>query len=149
MLTWSMAALAADPPEPPVVGGVVQPTVTVDLPDDSAVPEDEITADTWMRAFASGKFANHDRWFLEARVQHHLAYGPKQIPGQATEGWWDVGLGESGWDGKIGGPVRGRFGVLTERWGTLDLLPVSDVLNPRDGRSGPGIPGEFLKIPVP
>ncbi|MEQ1568644.1 MAG: hypothetical protein ABMA64_23600, partial [Myxococcota bacterium] len=140
MWNWLIAAHAAEP----TVGGSIQPVVSIDLPQaDDFDEEDQVLVDTWARGFAKGELPRGDLWFVEARVQHHLQFG------EDTEGWWEASIGDSGWDGKIAGSLRARAGVLTERWGTLDLLPVSDVLNPREGRSGLAIPGEWAKVPVP
>jgi len=136
------------------VGGTVRPEVAVDL----AVPDPTIEhfaeLHTWLRMWARGTFERGDRWFIEGRFQHHTlaslvqtSVGIERDPD--IEAWWDVGLGETGWDGKLAGPVDLRIGTLVERWGKLEALPVADVLNPRDLRSGPMVPQEFLRIPIP
>ncbi len=135
------------------VGGTVRPELAVDL----AVPDPEIEhfaeLHTWLRMWARGSFERGDRWFIEGRFQHHTLASLVQAEGierdPDVEAWWEVGLGETGWDGKLAGPVDLRIGTLVERWGKLEALPVADVLNPRDLRSGPMVPQEFLRIPIP
>ncbi|MEZ4235865.1 MAG: hypothetical protein R3F59_06820 [Myxococcota bacterium] len=146
ILAWGAAASAA-----PTVGGVLRPELAIDLPGEKNQLPGEFSTDvnTFGRAFARDETQRGDLWFFEARFQHH-AWFPQGAEGLGeTEGWWDMGLGETGFDGKLGGPVRLRIGALVERWGKLDLLPVADVINPRDGRSGLMTPLEYQKIPVP
>lgn len=139
-------ALAASP----TVGGIVRPEFVVDTANDFD-DENWLELHTWARAWARGEFENGDAWFLEGRFQHHFLHAnddSNPLTGE-NEGWWDLDVGETGWDGKIAGPVRLRIGALTERWGKLDLLPVSDVLNPRDGRSGLSTPMDWQRVPIP
>ena len=108
--------------------------------------EDVLTQHTWARMFASDETERGDRWFLEGRFQHHV------LVGDDVEAWYELGLGESGWDGRLGGPespARLRAGVLRERWGKTDLLPVLDVLNPTDARIGPLTDPAHRRLPVP
>lgn len=146
MWFFTSVALAADP----TVGGIVRPEAVVDIARDFD-EESWLELHTWARAWARGEFASGDAWFLEARLQHHFLH-QEDDSNDATfddEGWWDLAAGETGWDGKIAGPLRLRVGALTERWGRLDLLTVNDVLNPRDGRSGLIIPTDWQRIPIP
>lgn len=147
MWTFISVALAA---APPTVGGIVRPEVAVDIARDFD-DENGFELNTWSRAWARGEFENGDGWFLEAKFQHHFLHAEDDKNDVTTEneGWWDLDVGETGWDGKIAGPVRLRIGALTERWGKLELLPVNDVLNPRDGRSGLVTPVDFQRIPIP
>lgn len=150
LLALAASALAADAPE---VGGIVRPELVVDLANDREVVvpgetgpqpgEDGVEIHTWARVWARGRFDRGDAWFLEGRLQHHV------LSGADAEAWWELGLGETGWDGKVAGPLRLRTGALIERWGKLDLLPVTDVLNPRDLRSGLTTPAEWQRTPVP
>jgi hypothetical protein len=144
------AALAVEP----TVGGVLRPEVAFDVPGAAQRHDGEFTPEvnTFGRAFARGELKNGDAWFFEVRIQHHLWVPATTTFGDnapTTEAWWDLQVGETGIDAKIAGPVRLRVGALVERWGKLDLLPVADVLNPRDGRSGPMTPVEYQRIPIP
>lgn len=150
MLTVLLAAgpaLAA-----PQVGVVLRTESEVDVAADRkgvggvAPGEDALSQHTWLRAFVKDENARGDRWFLEARVQHHL------LVGDDVEAWYELGLGETGWDGRLGGPDSKwglRAGILRERWGKTDLLPVLDVLNPSDARVGPLTALDHRRIPVP
>jgi hypothetical protein len=135
------------------VGGIVRPELAVDTAVPDSTLENFAELHTWVRVWARGTFERGDKWFIEGRFQHHGLATMVQAEGLEkdllVEGWYDLGLGETGWDGKIAGPVDLRIGSLVERWGKLDLLPVADVLNPRDYRSGPLIPQTFSRIPVP
>src|SRR5262245_18299274 len=148
MLALFTAAQAA---EPPTIGGTVRAQFAYDPVRDYAY-EDFFTDSTYARAWAEGEFERGDRWFIEGRFQHHLLMGDESCSQRFTprvKGWWDLGLGESGWDGKIGGPVSLRIGALVANWGKLDLLPVADVLNAHDFRAGLLAPVEYQKIPEP
>ncbi len=129
------AALATE------VGFILRPEVAIDVAADRP-GEDMVESRTWIRGFAKGETEGGDRWFLEIQGEHQL------YSGDDVEGWADVRPGESGWDGSFG-PVEVRAGHLIERWGKLDLLPVADVINPRDLRAGPMTPPEFLRLPIP
>lgn len=150
--TWAWAwmtpvATAAEP----TVGAIVRPEVAVDLAGDFRT-ETAAELNVWTRAFARGEVPRGDAWFFELRMQNHVQVPSKLTGGfdlGQTEAWWDLGVGETGWDGKIAGPARLRIGALVERWGRLDLLPVNDVINPREGRSGLLVPGEWQRIPLP
>lgn len=133
------------------IGGIVRAQVAYDPTRDFAA-EHFLTESNFGRLWAKGEFARGDRWFVEGRFQHHLWMADANVAAKlepAFEGWWDLGLGETGWDGKIGGPVDLRVGALIERWGRLDLLPVADVLNARDFRAGLLAPFEFQKLVEP
>lgn len=132
----------------PVVGGTVKPTVWADLVPGDFEDEDVVEVDTWARLFANGELPSRDRWFVEARLQHHALFGPSDT-GTPTEGWWELQLGDTGWNGKVAGPVRLRTGALVETWGTMNLLPVSDVLNARDFRNGLRQDTAFQKLSAP
>ncbi|MEQ1508095.1 MAG: hypothetical protein ABMB14_38050 [Myxococcota bacterium] len=138
MVWFTVAAFGGEP----TVGALIRPEVALDLANDFA-DEDTFEVNTFGRAFARGELKNGDRWFFEGRFQHHL------LNGADLEGWWDLDVGETGIDAKVAGPVRLRAGALIERWGRLDLLPIADVLNPRDGRTGLLTPAEFQRIPIP
>ncbi|HHO54124.1 MAG TPA: hypothetical protein ENK18_25455 [Deltaproteobacteria bacterium] len=129
----------------PDVGAILRPEAVVDLAGDR-IGEDPAALHTWIRAFAGDETDRGDAWFLEARLQHHALFGGD------VEAWYELGLGETGFDGRLGGPsspVRLRIGALRERWGRLDLLPVLDVLNPIDARIGPLVPSQWQRIPIP
>ncbi len=130
---------AATHDEPVEVGIVVEPLVAIDLANDRA-GEDTGETWTWIRAEA-GQRLSHSRWFLGIHAEHQLRWG------EDVEGIWDVRAGESGWAGTLG-PLHLRTGVVIERWGKLDLLPVVDVLNPRDLRAGPLATLEATRIPL-
>lgn len=123
------------------VGAILRPDFEIDLAADRE-GEDAVAARTRVRAWARGETAD-GRWFVEVRGVHEL------LVGSDLEGRFDGEMGETGWEGKVFGPVRLRAGNLVERWGKLDLLPVVDVLNPRDLRYGPIQPQEFQRSPVP
>ena len=127
------------------VGAIIRPEVMVDAADDRP-GEDHTETHTRIRAFARDdtKLGDLDgTWFLEVRGEHHM------LVGDDTEGWFEGSVGESGWEGELGGPVRLRVGNLVERWGKLDYLPVADVLNPRDLTVGPLMPQELQRLPIP
>jgi hypothetical protein len=136
----------------PVVGGTIKPVVWADLVPGDFEDEDVLEVDTWARIFANGDFAGGDRWFVEGRLQHHALFGPESASaegGTPTEAWWELQVGEAGFDGKLAGPVHLRAGTLVERWGQLNLLPVSDVLNARDFRNGLRQDTAFQKLAAP
>jgi hypothetical protein len=151
LCTLLSLAFAAEP----TVGAIVRPEVVVDIPAFNAVndfrDEQKFELHTWSRGFARGEGPRDSTWFLEGRLQHHALLGNDVVDnvGLHGEAWWGLGLGETGWDGKLGGPVRLRVGALTERWGKLDLLPVADVLTARDQRSGLSTPADWSRIPTP
>ena len=58
--------------------------------------------------------------------EHQLLVGWPDAGGD-VEAAWDLRPWASGWEGPVG-PVRVKAGHLIERWGKLDLLPVTDVL---------------------
>ncbi|MFT4623262.1 MAG: hypothetical protein ACI8PZ_001918 [Myxococcota bacterium] len=122
-------------------GFILRPELQVDLASDRA-GEDTVETRTWFRAFARGDLKDDGRWFLEVWGEHQL------LAGDDVEGWWDVRPGESGWEGPAG-PFRIRAGHLVERWGQLDLLPVVDVINPRDMRNGALTPSDHVRMPIP
>jgi len=141
-----MIALLSNVSSAQEVGAIIRPELMVDALDDRP-GEDHTETHTRIRAFARGDTTMGDgldgSWFLEVRAQHHI------LAGDDTEGWFEASMGESGWEGELGGPVRLRVGNLVERWGKLDLLPVADVLNPRDLTVGPLMPPELQRLPVP
>ncbi len=150
MLTALVLSLPAH--AEPRAGFSLRPEVVLDLANDrrtfngSGPAEDPLTVHTWLRAFVENETPRGDLWFGEARVQHHV------LAGKDLEAWYELGLGETGADLRLGGassPARLRIGVLRERWGKTDLLPVLDVLNPRDARIGPLTPPEFRGLPLP
>lgn len=144
---WAAAAWASEP----VVGGTVRPVVWADVVPGDFADEDKVEVDTWARLFANGDLPSGDRWFVEGRLQHHALFGPAPTVGEGTptEAWWELQLGESGWDGKVAGPVRLRAGTLVETWGAMTLLPVSDQLNARDLRNGLRQDPLFNKLAAP
>ncbi len=137
MFTLLLASLASAQE----AGFILRPELQVDLAADRA-GEDLVESRTWLRGFARGDTGDSGRWFLEVWGEHQL------LAGDDVEGWWDVRPGESGWEGPAG-PFRVRAGHLVERWGKLDLLPVVDVINPRDLRNGALTPPEFSRLPIP
>lgn len=141
MLPLFMMTLAvAQADRPPEVGVTVEPLVAVDLSKDSNT-EDTIEAWTWIRARAKQQRSN-GQWFLGIDGEHQLRHGAD------TEAIWRVRVAESGWSGSVG-PTYVRTGMLIERWGKLDFLPVVDVLNPQDLRAGPLATIEALRTPTP
>ena len=136
----------------PEVGAILRPEVVADLAPDrrpstgAGLAEDVVTVHTWARAFVREETERNDVWFLEGRLQHHL------LIGDDVEAYYELGLGETGWNGRLGGPdspARLRVGVLRERWGKTDLLPVLDILNPADARVGPLTDPAFRRQPLP
>lgn len=156
---WSLlSALIALPlasAAEPTVGAIIRPEVAVDIPAFTKAndfrDEHKLEEHTWMRAFARGESARGDSWFFEGRLQHHILVGNdyRDNIGLAPESWWALSLGDTGWDGKIAGPVRLRVGALTERWGKLDLLPIADVIAPHDQRSGFITPPDWQRMSAP
>lgn len=124
------------------VGAIIRPEAEIDLASDRP-EEDAAAVRTRIRAWAKGATPHDGSWFLEVRGVNEI------LIGEDLEGRWEGEIGESGWEGEIAGPVRLRIGNLVERWGKLDLLPVVDVLNPRDLRFGPIQPQEWQRTPVP
>lgn len=112
--------------------------------------EDLATVHTWARLFAHGSLRERSRWFAEARFQHHALLAPDKQLSHDAEGWWAFQLGESGIDVALADKgARLRAGALVERWGTLELLPAIDVLNPIDARSGLATPQGWAQLPRP
>jgi hypothetical protein len=145
---WVGVAAAGEP----VVGGTLKPVVWADLAPGDFEDEDLAEVDTWARVFANGDLGKRDRWFLDARLQHHALFGPgtdTEGGGTPVEGWWELQLGDAGFDAAVAGPVRLRGGALIERWGQMNLLPVSDVLNARDLRNGLRQDSQFQKLAAP
>jgi hypothetical protein len=138
-LLASGPVLAASHTEPVEVGVIVEPVIATDLSHDRP-GEDIAESWTWIRAKASQRLAN-SRWFIGVVGEHHSRWG------ENLEGTWEARVGESGWAGAVG-PLYVSTGVLIERWGKLDLLPVVDVLNPRDLRAGPLTSLEATRIPL-
>ncbi len=119
--------------------------VVVDLQHDRAA---EDAAEVWTRLHATGAGRTQaGRWFFEVDVDHAVLIGNERGGGD-VEAAANVWVGESGWAGTLG-PMYLRAGVLVERWGVLDLLPVSDVLNGMDLRAGPLTPVDHLRVPAP
>src|SRR5687768_14667284 len=149
MLLLMPLAHAADAP---TIGGSLRAQRSYDPVRDFDA-EDFLAESNYARAWANGELPRGDRRFVDGCFQHHFWMADTkvgQVPDPEFEGWWDLGLGESGWGGRIGnGPVDLRVGALIERWGKLDLLPVADVLNARDFRAGLLAPVEFQKLPEP
>jgi len=122
----------------------LQPRVVVDLAHDRPM-EDVGEAWTWMRAHATGP-AKNGRWFLEVQADYVVLMGLHEDTDlEAATNLW---MGESGWAGDLG-PVFVRAGHLVERWGAMDLLPVTDTIGARDLRAGPLIPLEHARVPAP
>ncbi|MEL6347585.1 MAG: hypothetical protein AAFV53_31045 [Myxococcota bacterium] len=121
-------------------GLTIAPQVAIDLRDDRP-GEDQVEMYTWMRMWAAGQDRDL-RWFLEARALHLI------LVGDDTESIIGPAVGETGVEAPIG-PTYLRAGLLIERWGRLDLLPVADLLNGRDLRVGPQVPAELARLPAP
>jgi hypothetical protein len=149
ILLSPLAALAASPP---VAGAVVREQLAYDPIRDFAL-EDYLTNSIYARAFGRIETDRGDLWFFEGRFQNHVTMRDLNVSPATLdahlEAWQGLGLGETGWDGRIAGPVNLRVGALVERWGQLSVLSVADVLNPNDLRVGLLTPPEYLKIPVP
>lgn len=127
--------LAAGPAE---TGFIAQSQGTIDIAADDPA-EDSLELDTWLRARAAGDLDGDRRWSLSLLGAHELRHG------QDTDALWSVRPGESAWDGPLG-PLRLRLGLLDNRWGRLDLLPVMDVLGARDLRFGPLVPPTHARV---
>jgi hypothetical protein len=138
LLMMTLTAAQAD--RPPEVSVTVEPLVAVDLSKESDT-EDTWETWTWIRARAKQQLDN-GQWFLGVDGEHQLRHGAD------TEAIWRVRVAESGWSGSAG-PTHLRTGMLIERWGKLDFLPVVDVLNPKDLRAGPLATIEALRTPTP
>ena len=123
------------------VGFLFRPEAAIDLASDRP-GEDDAALRTRMRAFANGDLDDGSKWFFEIWGEHQL------LSGDDVEGWWDIKPGPTGWRGKAG-PWTIEAGHLIERWGKLDLLPVMDVVNPRDLSAGPLTPIEYQRLPLP
>ncbi len=140
LLAVSPLAHAAD------VGAVVSSVAAFDTANDRP-GEDTFELHSRFRLFTHGVTAKgtpkEGKWFIEARAEHHL------LSGLDVEAWYEPSLGETGWEGGLGGPLRLAVGQRVERWGKLDFLPIADVLNPRDMRSGPLTPQEWQRLPIP
>lgn len=133
-LLLSAVSLAAS------VGLTVQPVVSVDIAADRGA-EDTVEVPTWARLWATGT-DDELRWFVEARGLYTARMGTN------VDSVLVVEAGESGISFPVG-PAYIEAGNLIERWGKLDLLPVTDVLNGRDLRMGPLTPLTFSRIPTP
>ena len=147
---WLFFIAAAQAAE---VGAIVRDDVSVDLAADRD-HEDTVEMYTRVRAFARDDLENDAQWFLEIFGQHDLLVGQSTLQANGPnkddiEGAWEVRVGESGWQGRIGSKADLRIGNLVERWGKLDLLPQVDVINPRDQRVGPLVPQDWARIPIP
>jgi hypothetical protein len=130
---------------------VVREQVAYDPTRDFAL-EDFLTNSVYARTFGRIETDRGDRWFFEGRLQNHVTLrdlNPAASLDPHVEGWADVGLGETGWSGRLGDAADLRVGALIEPWGRLNVLSVADVLNPRDLREGLLTPPELVKIPVP
>ena len=136
----------------PQIGAVLRTEVVGDVAFDRRatngvdIAEDVVTIHNWARMFVRDETPRGNRWFLEGWLQHHTLFGDD------VEAWYELSLGETGWDGRLGGansPLRLRIGTLRERWGKTDLLSVVDVLNPTDARIGPLVPAEQRRLPIP
>ncbi|MEM6926812.1 MAG: hypothetical protein AAF602_07800, partial [Myxococcota bacterium] len=128
MYLWSSLALGA-----PTLGAIVNPQAVIDTASDRD-GEDPLATHTWVRGFVRDETERGDRWFVEGWFQHHLLLG--QDPGAQgldnNEAFYELMLGPSGVDVRVGGPrspVRVRAGALIESSGKLELLPVNDLLN--------------------
>jgi len=122
----------------------LQPRAVIDVARDRP-GEDVVESWTWMRATAAGP-ARSGRWFLEVQADYVVLVGaPDAGDVEAAPNLW---MGESGWAGDLG-PVFVRAGHLVDRWGAMDLLPVTDVLNGQDLRAGPLVPIEHARVPAP
>lgn len=141
LLCWSALASAAEVE----VGLLVRPEVAIDLAADR-LGEDGIEAWTRIQGKASGR-SDTGKWMLSVQAVH-VARGPTDGSEEAAEAWWFTQVGESGLEGKAG-PLWLRGGMLIERWGGLDLLPVADVINPVDRSAGPLVPQDWARVPVP
>ncbi len=122
----------------------LQPRVVVDLAHDRPL-EDVAESWTFLRANAKGP-ARTGRWFLEVQADYAVLVGADAATD--VEAAANVWMGESGWAGSFG-KLHVRTGYLVDRWGTLELLPVTDILNGRDLRAGPLIPLEHSRVPAP
>lgn len=143
LLLWLGCGSAATAAEPEA-HFTLQPRVVVDILHDRR-GEDVAESWTWMRATATGP-ARTGRWFLEVQADYAVLMGiDAHTDVEAAANLW---VGESGWAGELG-PVYVRAGTLVDRWGTLDLLPVTDILNGRDLRAGPLTPLEHARVPAP
>lgn len=115
----------------------------IDLAADRATEDDlELRSSVVGRAASRGS----SRWFLEVEGQHLLLAG---WPEGEVEGAFSAHVGESGGEGRLAGPLRLRVGNLVERWGRLDLLPVADLIAPRDLSAGPLVDPDRIRLPAP
>lgn len=138
-------ALAQAAPEDVEVGLEASTLGVADLAWDR--PEEDVF-ELWtrLRAEVSGT-VGEGRFWLGVLGEHQLLVGREALGGD-TEAGVRLVPWESGWEGPVG-PVRVRAGHLVERWGKLDLLPVTDVLNGRDLRAGLLTPPELVRQPAP
>jgi len=145
---WSALWLVAQAAEPrPAEAHVtVHPQVVVDLVYDRE-GEDFVESITRVGARAQGPARDGGRWFLSVQADYSVLVGLEDDGGD-TEAATAVFVGESGWSGSVG-PVYVRAGHLIERWGVMDLLPSTDVLNGQDLRMGPLTPIDALRVPAP
>jgi len=118
----------------------------VDLAHDRTA-EDVVESITRVTARAEGPTQDSARWFLAVTADYSVLVGIADDGGD-TEAATAVFVGESGWAGDVG-PFFVRAGHLVERWGVLDLLPSTDVLNGQDLRMGPMTPVDALRVPAP
>lgn len=142
-----LAVLAASPHAHAADVGAVATTLAAFDTAQDRPGEDQFELHSRFRLFTDGVTGkgtpSEGKWFIEARAEHHL------LSGLDVEAWYEPSLGETGWEGGLGGPFRLSVGQRIERWGKLDFLPVADVLNPRDLRSGPLTPQEWQRLPIP
>lgn len=145
LLLLPLCALATAAPED-VEAGVEASTIGVtDLAWDR--PQEDVF-ELWTRARAdvTGR-VGRGRFWLGVLGEHQLLVG-RESAGGDTEAAVRLVPWESGWEGPVG-PVRVRAGHLVERWGQLDLLPVTDVLMGRDLRAGLLTPPDLVRQPAP
>jgi hypothetical protein len=138
---WMLSLLMVPGAQATDVGFLLRPEAAIDLAADRP-GEDEAELRTRMRAFANGDLDDGSKWFFEIWGEHQV------LSGDDLEAWWDVKPGPTGWRGKTGLWTI-EAGHLIERWGKLDLLPVMDVVNPRDLSAGPMTPIEYQRLPLP
>ena len=136
------AAFAAEPVE---VGLDASTQTVADLAWDRP-EEDRLEVFTRLRADAKGP-AGGGRWTLGLLAEHQARVGSERDGGD-VEAAFELRAWESGWEGPAG-PVRLKVGHFVERWGRLDLLPVTDVMVGRDLRAGPLTPPELVRQPAP
>lgn len=110
-------------------------------------PEED-RLEVWTRALADARGpAGAGRWQLGVLFEHQALVGAPAAGGD-VEAAVDLRVWESGWEGPVG-PARLKVGHFVERWGRLDLLPVTDVLVGRDLRAGLYTPADLVRQPAP